>query len=306
MNVVTVLFCECEIVYHCLSTYSSYFVPLYISTTIYVCVCLFRYLCFAFTIHLIPFYQPQDDDDEPSASIYIPTGNIDSYGSVPNEPEPRPAGLRMPTASSYSSSKSSGYSSLHYDTADFDSYSGTRCDSATAINLKTGTSVFSLDGPLSQPVKAPPSAKPKQLLPKSNSSSSSSLRKQKGSKKVSKDKKKKTSSVSSTAGSGARLNEMETEFCNALCITPFPSSSKEFDLDREGYSSDEDEMEQYLHNPIVFQDLAGTTKSVFRFEKLAYPDLVGGKTGSSLEGLYHRKFGVQRSVSLQPSHVKLN
>ncbi|XP_061172292.1 cytosolic carboxypeptidase 1-like [Saccostrea echinata] len=254
--------------------------------------------------------EPQDDD-EPSASIYIPTGNIDSYGTVPSEPEPRQPTLRMPTASSYSSSKSSGYSSLHYDTPDYESYGATRCDSATAINLKTGTSVFSLDGPLSQPVKAPPSAKPKQLLQKSNSSSSSSLRKQKGSKKMTKDKKKKSSSsLSSTASTGVRLNEAETEFCNALCITPFPSSSKEFDLDREGYSSDEEEMDQCLHNPIVFQELAGATKSVFRFEKLAYPDLVGGKSPPSLEGLYHRKFGVQRMKvfedidrMIHPEHV---
>lgn len=241
--------------------------------------------------------KPQEDDDEPSASIYIPTGNVDSFGNVTSDPEPRPGGLRMPTATSYTSSKSSGYSSLHYDNADYESYGANRSDSATAINLKTGTSVFSLDGPLSQSSKAPPpSAKPK-LIQKSNSSSSSSLRKAKGNKKVSKEKKKKSSSssLSSSISAGLRLNEMEAEYCSALCITPFPSSSKELDLDREGYSSEEEDMDQYLHCPIRFQEMAGATKSVFRFEKLAYPDLVGGKSVSHLEGLYHRKFGVQRS-----------
>lgn len=245
---------------------------------------------------MFKYLQPQEDEDEPSASIYIPTGNVDSFGNVTADSESRQANLRMPTATSYTSSKSSGYSSLHYDTPDYESYGASRCDSATAINLKTGTSVFSLDGPLSQSNKAPTSAKPKQLIQKS-SSSSSSLRKAKGNKKITKDKKKKSSSsLSSAASAGLRMNEMEAEYCNALCITPFPSSSKELDLDREGYSSDEDDMDQYLHSPIVFQEVAGATKSVSRFEKLAYPDLVGGKSGSNLEGLYHRKFGVQRSV----------
>lgn len=254
--------------------------------------------------------EPQEDDDEPSASIYIPTGNVDSFGNVTADLESRQANLRMPTATSYTSSKSSGYSSLHYDAPDYESYGANRCDSATAINLKTGTSVFSLDGPLSQSNKAPTSAKPKQLIQKS-SSSSSSLRKAKGNKKITKDKKKKSSSsLSSAASAGLRMNEMEAEYCNALCITPFPSSSKELDLDREGYSSDEDDMEQYLHSPIVFQEVAGATKSVARFEKLAYPDLVGGKSGSNLEGLYHRKFGVQRikvfediDRMIHPEHV---
>ncbi|XP_078313843.1 cytosolic carboxypeptidase 1-like isoform X2 [Crassostrea virginica] len=256
--------------------------------------------------------EPQEDDDEPSASIYIPTGNVDSFGNVTSDPDPRPGGLRMPTATSYTSSKSSGYSSLHYDNADYESYGANRSDSATAINLKTGTSVFSLDGPLSQSSKAPPpSAKPK-LIQKSNSSSSSSLRKAKGNKKMSKEKKKKSSSssLSSSVSAGLRLNEMEAEYCSALCITPFPSSSKELDLDREGYSSEEEDMDQYLHCPIRFQEMAGATKSVFRFEKLAYPDLVGGKSVSHLEGLYHRKFGVQRvkvfediDRMIHPEHV---
>ncbi|XP_033749645.1 LOW QUALITY PROTEIN: cytosolic carboxypeptidase 1-like [Pecten maximus] len=247
-----------------------------------------------------------DEEDEmpPPNSIYIPTGTYESYNRVPGMGERElscPAGMfRMSSTMSYTSSKSSGYSSLHCEEYP-DNYPMERCDSATAINLKTGTSVFSLDLP--QPLQSSKSAlkKPSMVL-KSNTTLSSN-KKSKGSKKSQKDKKstKKASSsslASSMASSTIRETaELESEFVNSLCISPAPVRETLDNIDRVlmSSSSEEEDLDGCLHDTVVFQEMSRETKSVYRFEKLAYPDLIGAKGLLTNEALYHRKFGVQRA-----------
>ncbi|KAK3098121.1 hypothetical protein FSP39_016346 [Pinctada imbricata] len=240
----------------------------------------------------------QDEDDSQTSdqlptSIYIPTGNYDTYQMSTASTSTQDKTLyRMTSCISYASSKTSGYSSLQYDTQEYtDSYPPPpRCDSATAINMKTGTSVFSLDIPVSQPTKST-STKPKTS---SQQKSTSVSKKQKGSKKTSKDRKKKSSTSLSSMGSvGNRLSDLETEFSESLYISPYNTSSSNNLEEGGGDSSEEDDADS-CHDSQLFQDLAGYTKSVYRFEKLAFPDLYGGKSQPTLEPLFHRKFGVQR------------
>nr|KAG5708612.1 hypothetical protein BaRGS_033033 [Batillaria attramentaria] len=70
------------------------------------------------------------------------------------------------------------------------------------------------------------------------------------------------------------------------------------DVDQGTNSSSEDledENVEVVHDPHVYRQMAGDTRSVYRFQKLAYPDLYGARGAMEPEPLYNRKFGVQRS-----------
>ncbi|ESP05203.1 hypothetical protein LOTGIDRAFT_208161 [Lottia gigantea] len=121
--------------------------------------------------------------------------------------------------------------------------SKTKVDSATAVNLKTGTSVFTLDVQLPSPIK-------------SNSKSAT----------------------------------------DAMCITPLvtPRDQLEEFIATSVVEDYEEDVFDWFKDPQLYSQLARETKSVYRFEKVAYPDLNSARGNSNPEKLYNRKFGVQR------------
>ncbi|KAL8577865.1 hypothetical protein ACOMHN_018670 [Nucella lapillus] len=163
----------------------------------------------------------------------------------------------------------------------------------TAVNIKTGVSVVSLDIPSSSSTSRKAST-----VSSSSKSSSSYSKTWKKSKAVvkkggggggGKDKKvKKTTSLKGVE-----------EITDAMCITPLVTSRVDFeDLDVGTNSSSDDfdeENAKPVHDPRVYSQMASNTHSVYRFEKLAYPDLNGICGVPDQEPLYNRKFGVQRS-----------
>ncbi|KAJ8304681.1 hypothetical protein KUTeg_018264, partial [Tegillarca granosa] len=247
--------------------------------------------------------EEQDLRVEPDQSIYIPTGGDDSYQNVVTDSNfphqyssqgliTNSSGLyRVSSNAASFSSKTSSYDSMPYEVAEYlDSYSSLRCDSATAINLKTGTSVFSLDLPVA-------SSGGKPVRKQSSQPKNQNGKKSKGSKKSQKDKKsKKSNNGSGSQSSYTRSDNFEADFSESLCITPVPMASRDFDdYDIRGSSSSDEDDIDCLHDPLLYQDLAGRTISAYRFDKLAYPDLFGAKSCPNAENLYRRKFGVQRA-----------
>lgn len=219
----------------------------------------------------------KDDDDAdnpviPPTSIYIPTGGFDSYMSTEAQ-QVKQSMLQREGTFSYTS-RTSGYGAYEPEYSS-DSYRPVRCDTAIAINVKTGSSLFSLDLPQN-----------KGAVKKSIYSQPKSSKKSKGVKKSSKDKKGKK--TSSSSASNCDMVEFESEF-ESLHL-----SSDQRDIDETGSSSEDEDTDSLSHDVLVFQDKAGSTKGVYRFEKLAYPDLVGARGCPYLEPLFRRKFGVQR------------
>ncbi|XP_070210608.1 cytosolic carboxypeptidase 1-like isoform X2 [Littorina saxatilis] len=166
----------------------------------------------------------------------------------------------------------------------------------TAVNMKTGYSVVSLDFPTPSGV-VPSTARKASTLSSSSKTSyqkgSSTSRKGKPavSKKALQAKDKKLKKIPSVKG--------VDEFTDALCITSLatPRDYAE-DGDQATNSSSEDLEEdngEIVHDPRVYTQMARETNSVYRFEKMAFPDLNGGLSAVGLEPLYSRKFGVQRS-----------
>lgn len=230
---------------------------------------------FEIIVRNITYFQIRDDDDiettGPPTSIYIPTGAYDSFISSESQQAKQSMYQREGTLSY--SSRTSGYSSYDTDYSDA-SYRTARCDSATAINMKTGSSLFSLEIPQMG----------KGAIKKPLNGQSKTAKKSKGAKKTVKDKKGKKNSSASYPD----LVEFENEFDTMhLC-----QDQKE--VDETGSSSEEEDTDMYLHDVLVYQERAAHTKGVFRFEKVAYPDLVGARGCPYLEPLYRRKFGVQR------------
>ncbi|XP_071096549.1 cytosolic carboxypeptidase 1-like [Haliotis cracherodii] len=150
-------------------------------------------------------------------------------------------------------------------------------ESATAVNVKTGASVFSLD------LQIPNSNKP---LPKSAQSSQRPSKKLKNSKKSQTTKEKKS-----------KRSKAEPEFTEALSITPISTPHDYLEDNDRPMSSSSDDIDEYdlIYDPRIHSHLASATKSAFRFEKLAYPDVHGAKAMPLPENLYNRKFGVQRA-----------
>ena len=230
-----------------------------------------------------------DLQEENGDSIVIPTGSqengIDKRQlrsgiypvSVDSLNKPGTSSVyRMSTSASdftdtsgYSSGRNGHYvdSPGEYDV--IDSYN--RSDSATGV--KTGASIISIDFQPSQTNK--PSVTKKIVTQKS--------KKSKGSKKAVKKPKKPT-----------KENDSVSYIPNPLCITPIPSMvEQEEDPDMYLYDEEDDFCDLTI-DPLMYQDIARQTKSVYKYDKIAYPDLCGAISPYDVEPLYHRKFGVQR------------
>ena len=161
----------------------------------------------------------------------------------------------------------------------------------TAVGLKTGYSVVSIDFP------SPASSRKTSTVSSTSKTSSSyqkAPRKSKASLKKAaqqgKDKKlKKTSSVKGVE-----------EITDALCITPLVTPRDYTDDGDQGTNSSSDDLDEdsgeIVHDPRAYSQMAGHTRGVYRFEKVAYPDLYGARGTFDPEPLYNRKFGVQRWV----------
>ena len=175
-----------------------------------------------------------------------------------------------------------------YDTEYIDSFSSIRPESTAAVNLKTGASVINFDFPSSQNNKSSNSNSRKQKSKKAKTS-------KKNNSKESNNKKSKRFVKESSSVQNNNVDPVPA-FTDALCITPIPSireQEDEFERNLSGYD-DDDESVELSHDPLMYQDLARLTKSVYKFEKIGYPDLCGAKSPYDVESLYHRKFGVQR------------
>ena len=175
-----------------------------------------------------------------------------------------------------------------YDTEYIDSFSSIRPETATAVNLKTGASVINFDFPSSQNNKSSNSNSRKQKSKKAKTS-------KKNNNKESNNKKSKRFVKESSSVQSNNVEPVPT-FTDALCITPIPSireQEDEFERPLSGYDDDDDSVE-LSHDPLMYQDLARLTKSIYKFDKIGYPDLCGAKSPYDMEPLYHRKFGVQR------------
>ncbi|XP_050403069.1 cytosolic carboxypeptidase 1 [Patella vulgata] len=156
-------------------------------------------------------------------------------------------------------------------------YSDKQRDSATAVNLKTGTSVFMLDVQL--PTSSKPAAKPP--TPTRNAKKSKTG-KRNGQSKEKRSKKK--------------VEEPTTTITDAMCITPLPTPRGLDEADVMSTTSTVEPLEEEVFkDPELYTRMAGETKSVYRFEKIAYPDLQAANGSTKPEKLYNRKFGVQRS-----------
>ncbi|KAL4227460.1 Cytosolic carboxypeptidase 1 [Mactra antiquata] len=175
----------------------------------------------------------------------------------------------------YSGTRTGRFTEHPSETEYVDSF--VRPETASAINLKTGASVISLDFPTSNTKSS------------SKKGSTQRSKKAKGSKRPSKDKKTKKSTKDSQV--------TIAPFSNALCITPIPMLAEQDDgYDQGGLCyDDEDDGFDLRHDPLLYQEEGRQTKSVYKFEKLAYPDLCGARSPFEIEPLYHRKFGVQRT-----------
>lgn len=162
----------------------------------------------------------------------------------------------------------------------------------TAVNIKTGASVISFDFPTSS----------SRYSASSKKSACQRSKKAKGSKKVSKDAKKVKKTVKDQ-------QESMPSFTQALCITPIPVTVPDEDYESYLYDDEEDVFD-IKPDPLLYQEIARQTKSVYRFEKVAYPDLCGAMSHNEVEPLYHRRFGVQRTKvfedidrMIHPEHV---
>lgn len=191
-------------------------------------------------------------------------------------------------SASSSGSKISYYgSSILYDSDYIDSSSTAMCEGATAVNMKTGSSVFSLDVQL--PSQTSLSASPSKSPPRKQNQPKQLKVSKKGGKKLQKDKK-------SNKKYSTRTEPKESDITEALCITPLPVLRDSIDdLIKAGSSSDDEDLSSELyHDSLLFQVLARETKSIYKFGKLAHPDLCSARAPPFVETFYHRKFGVQR------------
>ena len=145
---------------------------------------------------------------------------------------------------------------------------------ASAFNLKTGTSVFSLDISSAKLNNRSPKGKQKPI---------------KGSNKKGKERK------SSKEKGDEWLRENQP-----LCITPM-LTSRDYngDMSYLEHGDADDGLDVYgepLESPEIYADIASKTRSVGRFSKIAYPDMHGHIPPPFKEPLHEKKFGVQRFV----------
>ncbi len=174
---------------------------------------------------------------------------------------------------------------------------------ANAINTKTGANIFSLD--------VSPRVTQKPLMPKAKRKSSSSLTKV-ANVSIPNSSNSKCSTASSlvqdrssakSSSSGRSDDWLLREVNNPpVNISQMPPREKlEFDssdTDTENFSHSHDfedaELGASYESPEIYAEIAVQTKSVGRFNKLAYPDMYGHIPPPYKEPLHEKQFGVQR------------
>ena len=156
----------------------------------------------------------------------------------------------------------------------------------SAVNLKTGLSVFSLDfPPVLQVTKPIPPIQPNR------------------SPKV----KRKTATRVTRIREKKKSKPKEDDWCSfdplqSLSVMSYgKESAADDDLpdddDEAGHNADAADarfMAIHYDNPEIYADIAARTKSVGRFTKLAYPDMYGNAPPPYKEPLYEKRFGMQR------------
>jgi len=75
-----------------------------------------------------------------------------------------------------------------------------------------------------------------------------------------------------------------------------PIGLDDSDVDADDSPDVEEEYSNKFESADIYADIASKTKSVGRFNKLAYPDMYGHLAPPHKESLYEKKFGTQRSV----------
>ncbi|XP_052795258.1 cytosolic carboxypeptidase 1-like [Mya arenaria] len=257
--------------------------------------------------HLFPeLFEIEFQEESNSDSIVIPTGSQESGlergGRRSSEKLATRAGVIYPLNPDSLRKSSSSHTIYRMQTCvsdfnDMSGYSSGRTGttgggvdveyldsygrSESTINMKTGANVISLDFPTSNT--------PSNKLSGSKKAAAQKSKKSKGSKKPGKDKKLKKSVTKDSSDNIA-------SFTNSLCITPIPNIvDPDEEIEQNLVYEDDDDVFDMQHDPLMYQEVARLTKSVYRFEKIAYPDLCGSISPYGFEPLYHRKFGVQRS-----------
>ena len=157
---------------------------------------------------------------------------------------------------------------------------------ANAVNLKTGSSVFSLD------VSSQP--------PSRQNTAGSALSKQGPS------KLNPRAPLSPLLNPATPLPHRPDEWVlprgglttGGFSIKPLSLKDRS-DENSENYanSSSEDDYNSMFDRTEVYTDIAAQTRSVGRFNKVAYPDLHGHMPSPNKEELPEKKFGTQRLVS---------
>ena len=172
-------------------------------------------------------------------------------------------------------------------------FNGT-CDPAvSAVNLKTGTSIFTLD------ISPEVSRNTQNQLKGKRSRPNSRGRPPSGSKGQGQGGVNNAASKTKvTKNDDWLLGE-----CNPLSITPI-MTPRERSLEPETSDSDtsltrpdteQTESTTHVHSdPEVFKELARKTKSVGRFNKIPYPELHGHQPPPFKEPQHEKKTGVQR------------
>ena len=163
----------------------------------------------------------------------------------------------------------------------------------SAVNLKTGASIFTLDISSDVSRNAQNQLKGKRSRPTSRGRPPSG----------SKGQPSANSSTSKTKGT--KNDDWLLGECNPLSITPI-MTPRERSLEPVASDSDTSpsramECEQTENtttpahsNPEVFKELARMTKSVGRFNKIPYPELYGNQAPPYKEPQHEKKTGVQR------------
>ena len=166
---------------------------------------------------------------------------------------------------------------------------GSTSDGSTpsAINVKTGSSVFALDlSPRAsrKPVRSrSPGSKPKKKPGKNRST-----RKSKGK---------------------AKEEVLPPILVPSLSITPLMPMADD-NSDEENDMEEEFVPVHHLENPEVYADIAVNTKSIGRFNKIAFPEMFGHLPPPNKEPLYEKRLGMQRNKIFEdidryinPEHV---
>lgn len=168
----------------------------------------------------------------------------------------------------------------------------------SAVNLKTGASVFSLDVSPKMQRKLLPSKSPKP--------------KRKPVRTSGKSERKRTKARSNIGVPGKLGEEWMTAAAAAagvsmptLSVMQMPALARERHIGMDDSDGDHDgddspdideEYSNKFESAEIYAEIAAKTKSVGRFNKLAYPDMYGHLAPPYKEQLYEKKFGTQRSV----------